>query len=59
MGIHKGTRLTDTPKDKALRIRYDSDTEQKLNAICEATGKTRSQVVREGIDKLYSELKQK
>ena len=59
MGIHKGTKLTDTPKDRTLKIRFDADTDMKLNAVCETTGKTKSQVVREGIDKLYAEIQEK
>ena len=59
MGIKKGTRLTDTPKDRELKFRYDADTDMKLQAVCNATGKTKAQVIREGIDKLYSELEKK
>lgn len=56
MGIKKGTRLTDTPKDREFKFRYDADTEMRIQAICEATGKTKAQVIREGIDKLYDEI---
>lgn len=57
MGIQKGTRLTDAPKDRELKFRYDAETEQKLKAICDETGKTKAQVIRDGIDKQYAELK--
>jgi len=57
IGIKKGTRLTDTPKNREFKFRYDVDTDMKLNAICVATGKTKAQVIREGIDKLYAEIK--
>lgn len=57
MGIKKGTKLTEKPKDKEFKFRYDADTERKLTAVCSATGKTKAQVIREGIDKLYAELK--
>ena len=56
LGIHKGTKLTDNPKSKMLRIRIDKSTEQKINVLCEAKGKSMSEVVREGIDKLYDEI---
>lgn len=56
MGIKKGTKLTETPKDKEFKFRYDAETERKLIAICGVTGKTKAQVIREGIDKLYAEL---
>ena len=57
MGIKKGTKLTDTPNYRELKFRYDADTEMKLQAVCTATGKTKAQVIREGIEKLYAELK--
>ena len=57
MGIKKGMKLTDTPKDRTIKFRYDADTEAKLNAVCEVTGKTKAQVIREGIDRLYDEIR--
>lgn len=57
MGIHKGTKLTDTPKDRELKFRYDAETERKMMELCEATGKTKAQVIRDGIDKQYADLK--
>lgn len=59
MGIKKGTRLTDTPKNLELKFRYDADTDLKLRVICATTGKTKSQVIRDGIDKLYAEIQSK
>ena len=56
LGIRKGTKLTDTPKNKMLRIRIDEETNRKLNAVCEAQGKSMSEVVRAGIEKLYAEM---
>ncbi len=49
MGIKKGTKLTDSPKDKTLKIRMDSDTEEKLVFLSEKTGKSKAQVIRDGI----------
>lgn len=57
MGIHKGTKFTDTPKDRTLKIRFDAETERKLIFVCEKTEKTKSQVIRDGIDKQYEDLK--
>ena len=34
MGIKKGTKLTDTPKDYILRVRMDKTTLAMLDAIC-------------------------
>nr|DAH25907.1 MAG TPA: antitoxin [Caudoviricetes sp.] len=57
MGIHKGTKLTDTPKDKMLRIRIDAETENKLDEVCRHTRKSKSEVVRNGIEIQYAEIK--
>lgn len=57
MGIKKGTKLTDTPKDKMLRIRIDAETERRLEFVCEYTGESKSEVVRDGIDKQYAEIR--
>ncbi len=56
MGIKKGTKLTDSPKDKMLRIRIDAETGKKLEFVCEHTQKSKSDVVRDGIDKQYAEI---
>lgn len=57
MGIRKGTKLTDTPKDRTLKIRIDEQTERKLEAICNKLKKTKAQVIRDGIDQQYAEIK--
>ncbi len=57
MGIKKGTKLTDNPKNTMLYIRIDKETEQKLDEICIVKKKSKSDVVREGIDKQYAEIK--
>lgn len=59
MGIRKGTRLTDTPKDRELKFRYDADTAMKLDAVCTVKKKTKSQVIRDGIEKQYAEIQGK
>lgn len=48
-GLKKGTKLTDNPKDYMLRVRMDEGTLGMLDAICAATGESRSEVVRQGI----------
>lgn len=53
MGIKKGTKLTDTPKDILYQIRVDGETDSKVKAICESKGLSKSEVVRQGIDMLY------
>lgn len=57
MGIRKGTKLTDTPKDRTIKIRLDEATDSKLEALCKATGQTKSEVVRAGIEKQYADIK--
>ena len=57
MGIPKGTKLTDSPKDRVLRIRIDKETEEQLEAVCNQKGKTKSEVVRDGIEQQYQNLK--
>ena len=57
MGIKKGTKLTDSPKDRTLKIRFDADTEKKLIYICNKTEKSKAQVIRDGIEKQYQEIK--
>lgn len=56
LGIKKGTKLTDTPKNKMLKIRVNTETEKKLEFVCEHTKKSKSDVVRDGIDKQYAEI---
>lgn len=58
MGIRKGTKLTDTPKDRTLKIRFDAETEKKLNAVCKKTNKSKAQVIRDGIERQYAEIKE-
>lgn len=56
MGIKKGTRLTGTPKDKMLKVRVDAETKRKLEFVCEHTEKSKSDVIRDGIDKQYADI---
>ncbi len=57
MGIKKGTKLTNAPKDRTLKIRFNADTENKLSFICKITNKSKAQVIRDGIEKQYQEIK--
>lgn len=57
MGIHKGTKLTDKPKDFLLRVRLDQETLQQLDECCEAEQLTRSEFVRNGIKEQHSRIK--
>lgn len=56
MGIQKGTRLTDAPKDRTIRARIDRDTSNMLEIIVKKTSKSISDIVREGIESQYAKL---
>ena len=58
MGIKKGTKLTDNPKEYILRVRMDKTTLAKLDAICKEQDVTRSQVIRNWIVEQYQGKKQ-
>ena len=47
------------PKDTTIRARMTADDVEKLDFCCKQTGKNRSEIIREGIDKVYQELKSK
>lgn len=46
-------------KDFMLRVRLDNGTLERLDNCCDATGKSRSEVVRNGIDRIFRDLKKK
>lgn len=57
MGIKKGTRLTDTPKNNSLKFRYDDEVKFQLEEISQKTGETKSEIIRKGISIQYDEIK--
>lgn len=59
MGIPKGTKLTDNPKNIQLKIRADSQTIADLEYCCEKSALTKSDVIRLGIRKVKQELDKK
>ncbi|MCM1315438.1 MAG: hypothetical protein NC205_00300 [Prevotella sp.] len=56
MGIKKGTKLTNNPKDTQLKIRADKQTIKDLEYCCEKTNLTKSDVIRLGIKKVKKEV---
>lgn len=56
MSPRTGRPPTDTPKAVTARARMSADDLSKLDYCCKQTGKTRSEIIREGIDKIYQEL---
>lgn len=57
MGIHKGQKLTDNPKDMEFKFRYDAEIKDKLDFISKRSGKKKSAVVRDAIRLLYAEAR--
>ncbi|MDO4282342.1 MAG: hypothetical protein Q4D02_01785 [Clostridia bacterium] len=49
-------RPTSDPKNLNTRIRLSETDVKKLNYCCKKTGKLKSEIIREGIDKVYTEL---
>lgn len=52
-----GRPKSDNPKSTQLSVRLDKDALEKLDACVEAYGGTRVQIIRRGIEKLFSEIK--
>lgn len=52
MGIKKGTKLTDNPKDIQVKIRADRKTVETLEYCSEKTGLSKSDIIRLGIQKV-------
>lgn len=50
-------RPTTDPKTLSTRIRLSETDIEKLNYCCKKTGKLKSEIIREGIDKVYTNLK--
>lgn len=52
-------RPTENPKMSEIKIRATKEDREKLLYCCKKTGMTQYQVVMQGIDKVYKELKEK
>ncbi len=50
-------RPTSNPKTLNTRIRMSQEDIDKLDYCCKITGKVKSEIIREGINKVYNELK--
>ena len=59
MGIKKGTKRTDNPKDAVIRSRVDAETIRKLNYITDKLGISRSDVIRIGIEMQFKSVVEK
>lgn len=56
MGISKGTKLTDNPKNTTFKVRLDEKTAEKLEVVSKETQKTKSEIIRKGIELQYNAL---
>lgn len=52
-------RPTDNPKKHETRIRMSDEDVKILEYCCKVTGKSRSDIIREGIREVYAKLKNK
>ena len=52
-----GRPKSDNPKATQLTVRVDRETLERLDICADAFKETRAQVIRRGIDKLFSEIK--
>ncbi len=57
MGTKKMGRPTQDPKTNTLKIRFSDDDLVKLEFCAEKTGKSKAEIIRMGIDRVYQELK--
>ena len=58
MGIPKGTKLTDNPKNHTMKFRYDDEAARKLDYVAQRDNLTKAEVVRKGIDIQYDSKKE-
>ena len=56
MVAKKGRPVSENPKDYMLRVRLDQETLEQLDKCCEIQGKSRSEIVRIGIQEQYGNL---
>ena len=50
-------RPTSNPKNIELKVRISNEDKERLDYCIENSNKTKSEIVREGIEKVYSEIK--
>lgn len=50
-------RPTESPKNKLLQVRLDSETMQKLDTCAKYENTTRSEIVRKGINEVFDDIK--
>ena len=58
MSPAKGQKIKDDPIEKLVHFRADGETMRKLEVVSEKTGKSKSEVIRDGIDMQYHQIKE-
>lgn len=58
MGIPKGTKLTETPKNHTLKFRYDDETAKQLDYLSERNNTSKAEIIRKGIEVQYVKEKE-
>ena len=56
MSPKMGRPYSDNPKQMRVETRMTKEELEKLDYCCRVTGKSRSKIVREGIDVIYTKL---
>lgn len=56
MSPRTGRPKSDNPKVKQLGVRFDTDALEKLDILTAYYNETRVEILRRGVEKLYSEL---
>lgn len=59
MSPRTGRPKSENPKVKQLGVRFDSETLKKLDTLVDYYKETRVEVIRRGVNKLYSEVNEK
>jgi predicted DNA-binding protein len=57
MNPKRGRHPIDNPKAIQYRIRLTQEEAEKLEYCCEATGRTKADILREGLERVYQEVK--
>lgn len=57
MGNKKMGRPTNDPKNSGYRLRMSDSDNEKLDFCCEKLGKSKADILRMGLEKVYQELK--
>lgn len=58
MSSKKMGRPTNNPKNTQMPVRFSDEDIQKLEYCAKVTGKSKAEIIRMGIDKVYKELKE-